>query len=915
MCSEHVARRILFVLRTAYDAVQVRPELAPELAERIWRELRESGGTSWPEWREAYQDSEGLLLEYGHLLTEGTRLQTTIAGQVNRRVSERRALELDVLGLVSTADSFGADIDGGQLTEALAADAADMKGALSRLIAEHLISERNGALGGLHELRSRNLMETIHNVPPPVLADTVTRVIGLIAGPALQPFVIRLLLEGAVADDIAIEALAARLERKPDPQALAAALHALRWVGFRRMTADWREIFAAESVGVAHVATVATFAIHGREHDILPEPIKRAIGRLRAREAIDLRKALLTKISPQVSRALASAADVHSASVVLAALGEVSMELPIDTGGLARIVDVAPISDVRLLLQAAYGVSSQLAIQLANELGGSPALLKRLEQGHPWVRDAHVGADDGGHPTAQADYAYVADSAQTDVHDEVVDLAGYLAAFAPETDIAVCRAVDATGNTAGFRGLPLAEKCIPRSNLPSKVQISWNRARIRAGMAAVAFPDKTTHLLAVRDIVILTSRTVDRAVDVWARGKQPSHQLNREICSLADAANALAPAPVPIETAQPLEEGDLQPDDPASFMGIMIANNLLPRLFEGDNVSPVIPGIVKHVDQLRDPEYWRLLDERPLSELSGLRKNLLDLRVVLAERVHDVALRAGGRNRLNIAANIARDRTATRMQTIADQLEHALAKKGVRARVVHCEREGDLDRWPNDDFLVLIEVSTIYDWHRNLEGLADACKSPLKDRAGFLMAPIRNRYIVASGGVHVINDIFPGDQSIRDWPNLPLPILDEQCGDTARRGLAGLNEASGIIASVRGNEMHPEEAAALEDAITRAHSALHEIEELADNHDSQLLTEVRDTLQAMSRRVNDEATALINGQPTEQTIAASALARMSGRSDDVSNAQAGVAVACVEWDAEPENAWTRIEEALAVAGS
>jgi hypothetical protein len=901
----------LFVLRTAYDAAQVRPTLAPELAERIWRELHESGGTSWPEWREAYEDSQGLLLEYGHLLTEGTRLEATMAAQVNRRVSEGRALELDVLGLISTADSFGADIDATRLTEALAVDMTDMKGALSRLVNEHLISEHEGTLGGLHELRSRYLMDTIHSVPPPMLADTVTRVIDLIAGPALQPFVIRVLLEEAVADDVAIEAIAARLERKPDPQAVAAALYALRWVGFRRLTADWHKVFAAENVGVAHVAMVATFAIHGGDHEVLPEPIKRAINRLRAPEAIDLREALLTKISPQVSAALASAADVHSAATVLAALGEVSMELPIDTGALARIVDVAPISDVRLLLEAAYAVTPELAIQVASEMGGPSVLLERLQHERPWVRNARLGTDSEGHPTAEAEYAYVADSAQSEIHDEVVELARYLAALAPEATLVVCRAIDAAGNTAGFGGVPLVDKRIPRGNLPSQVDVAWNRARIRAGIAAVAAPTETAHYLAARELIIRSAQVVRQAVDAWARGKRPSQHVNKQIGSLADAANALIPAPISIETVRPLEEGDLQPDNPASFMGIMIANTLLPRLFQGENVSPVIPGIVKHVDQLRDPEYWRLLDEPPLSELSGLRENLLDLRAVLAEHVHDVALRASGKNRLNIAANIARDRTAMRMQAIADQLEHTLAEKGVRARAVRCEREGDLDRWPNDDFLVLIEVSTIYDWHRNLDDLANICKPPLKDRAGFLMAPIRNRHIVASGGVHVINDIFPGDQSIRDWPSRPLPLLDEQLGDTARQCLAGLNEASGIIASVRGNEMHAEEVAALENAITRARGSLHEIEQLADNHDSQLLTEVRDTLQAMSRRVNDEATALMSGQPTEQPIAASVLTRLTGRSDDVSNAQAGVVVACVEWDAEPDNAWTRIEQALA----
>ena len=195
--------------------------------------------------------------------------------------------------------------------------------------------------------------------------------------------------------------------------------------------------------------------------------MKQAIRRLRAPELIDLRKKLLARIGPQVSNLVAGAPDVRAAATVLAALGEVNIELPIDTAALADVADRASLPDIRLLLEAAYGVTPQLAIQLANKLGGSPTLLKRLEHERPWVRRAQLATDQEGRVTAQAEYAYVADSAQTDVHDEVVGLASYLAAFAPETEVAVCRAVDAAGNTAGFRDVPLADKRIPRGNLPS----------------------------------------------------------------------------------------------------------------------------------------------------------------------------------------------------------------------------------------------------------------------------------------------------------------------------------------------------------------------------------------------------------------------------------------------------------------
>jgi len=145
----------LFLVRTANDAQQVRPSLEPELAERIWRELRDSGATRWPEWREPYERSEGLMLEYGHLLTEGVRLEETITAQIARRIDERRAVELDLLRLVATADAFGADLDAGAVKATIGVGAVDMRAALERLVAEHLVSERDGRLGGLHELRAR----------------------------------------------------------------------------------------------------------------------------------------------------------------------------------------------------------------------------------------------------------------------------------------------------------------------------------------------------------------------------------------------------------------------------------------------------------------------------------------------------------------------------------------------------------------------------------------------------------------------------------------------------------------------------------------------------------------------------------------------------------------------------------------
>jgi hypothetical protein len=173
------------------------------------------------------------------------------------------------------------------------------------------------------------------------------------------------------------------------------------------------------------------------------------------------------------------------------------------------------------------------------------------------------------------------------------------------------------------------------------------------------------------------------------------------------------------------------------------------------------------------------------------------------------------------------------------------------------------------------------------------------------MAPVRCEHVVASFGVKVVDNVFPSED-VREWPELPL--LDERLGDVLRRGLSGVHEASGIIASVRRDEVHDEEATALATAIARAHEALHEIDDLAIATDDQLAIEVGGTLLGLIEIVEDEAAARAAGRVVERSLAASLRAGVGGDGDDVFLAQVGAACACVEWDADPEGAWSRVEE-------
>jgi hypothetical protein len=350
----------------------------------------------------------------------------------------------------------------------------------------------------------------------------------------------------------------------------------------------------------------------------------------------------------------------------------------------------------------------------------------------------------------------------------------------------------------------------------------------------------------------------------------------------------------------------------------MIANNLFPNLFGGERVAPLIPQLIEQVDKIARAEYWRLLGQPPMDELARLREALVNLHAVVAEAAHGrqpalVALRAAGKGGVPAVARVARQRAGARMQATANRIEQELPKTGFAATVRR--RPGELQShcWPSDDFLVLVEVPTIFTWQQNLEGLAELCRPLLEDRIGFLMAPIRDGLVVASFGVNVLTNVFPAAEKVRDWPELPL--LDERLGELVGRFFAGIDEASSITASLTGRVLHDDEATALEAAFARAREALEELDGLITANSDQLLLEVQATLVEIFCTVEDELKAVAEGNPVARGVAAAMIDSINGNPDDDFVTRIITVAACVEWDVDAVGAWDRVCEALELPAS
>lgn len=915
---------------TAATTTQVRPHLDEPLAVRLYDELRASGATTWGGWREPFEASGGLLLEYGHLLTAGERLRQTIRAQIDerRRAGADREIELEVLRLVATADTFGAEVDAAQLQARMGLSSPTLQRALARLIDEHLIAERrDGMLGGMHALRSRAIQEELHRLPPLRLETTAADVVQLLDPLALQTFLSQFLATETAAEP-ALASLATRVISRPDAAALAAALQALRISGFVVTASAWARIMQEEGVAPMHGDLLSSLALLPEtEIDMLSEEIQHAVQRMRAEPVRDVRSELLAQLGQATLVTAFQSASIEEATALLAVLAGTVATPPASV-----IADRIPQDDLdsaRLVLQAANDVSPDLAARIADELGGSEALLNRLENHLPWIRNARC-EHDGDQIVAAADYALVAESVQTDTHDQVVELCRLLLALAPEAGVARSRAIDATGELASF-GVPIADKAIPRANLPSNAAIAWNRSTGRALARAIAARSSTERLIQERDLLNQAADVVAKAGRAYLTGDRVPEAIAAAVV-LAVSAETLLPPPEGVELAGPLELGPGDMKDPAGFLATTIPSNLVDRLLADDaSVGALIPQLIAQLDELDSPDRWLLLDVRPTEAISRLRRDLRDLHTIVSE------VRTTGEGQLHALRRLASQGRSSPLRRAADrvgksveqrlaqqsrQIEQQLATLGFPATVLRRPSEFDSPYWPQSEALLITETASIHEWYADLEQIVQTLREQLEGQPPFFVTPAREGIVCPSFAVHVIGDkIFPTFDNLDDWP-IELPKLQENACQIYRRCVNAITEASAIVASFRplpaagthGLQIHEVEQCALESAVTRAQEALDEFTQLYQRHqDDELLLEAFQLLADLGATAETEADARNNGAPPWQGFAAEVMSGLRGDPSERYILHFNVTIALTEWDIEPTGALDRFQAGVARA--
>lgn len=712
-------------------AAEIRTDPDDELAERLWRQLCEAGKTNWAGWREPWKISNGLLLEYVHILTRGQRMHELLADQVAARISDpKRSLELDILRSGAWAGVANAEVDASRLVRTLSVSEADLSCALQRLIQEHLVrSTTPGAITGLHLLRSEELLRLTHETALPTLGTSFERTVASVTATDLELLVADTLSMRRLPVTEVLNSLLVRLEGDLDASALASALRGLslgrvssgvdEWLGTPEARALPRtQVGSAAMFGVARIDLSGLGIIPGIQ--VAASRLAQIVGSPEE----DPRRLLLELMSPSALSSLIESADLVSLNEILAALVGMPLSDAIRTSLMQVPADLLNV-DLHLVgsvMGTLAALDREIATHWVAEIGQG-VLFTRIQTETAWAGPVTIeDADDG--VTVRCDLWYVAGSLQKNPHDTVVSLCELILALCPSADIAVSNAITASGELVGLAEVPLAAKRIPRGKLPPPSVSQWNQQWLDLISRRVAAPSYSDYL--ARGVAILDALvpTLEKVFDAYFRGKSVPTNLIETLNSLNSETEALTPPAISSIEASGIGSSETN-TGVTRFQNLLHSSsvNLLKRFARlPDQAGAYISwlnNLIADVDIVIVEEPWQLLGVEPPPMLTRL-KTLVDALRVLAGEAHERkqapvmtwAVRGQGAragNALRLASLSAKDAGEKRLARRKREIECSAEESGIVADFhLRFNAKGVLP-WPPADILALLPAPNIVD--------------------------------------------------------------------------------------------------------------------------------------------------------------------------------------------------------------
>lgn len=624
------------LLPDRHTIAEIEIDADQELARELWTRLHERGQTQWAGWSEPWSKSRGLLLEYGHILTVGERLDAVVLDQVRARLAQRRDHELAVLGATALAAVHGGSLSISTLRDHLKLTPADMARALERLIAEHLvrIDDAGESLTGLHALRAASISSALSQTDYSTRAEQAKAAIAVTHVASLEKVIGGLIASGDVSADVAADSIAHKYKGDAALPGIAAAVRGLR-VGTQTLAVrDW--LAALPSAGIPRKLATASALMGVNDAAKL-----RNFGELRKLAAYGNR--LFATIAEQIipaslastlilglreSAGRSSAIDLADA---LSALAKARLT-PLQRAELASItldLDVLPVADVVNILDVAESIDPSVPLAWV-ERADHRDLLERLCTETPFALPlAREHAEEG--LVVRGDIFEAAVRYAETPNDALVAHVHAIMRLEPRAVRADVRLVDAQG----ARSLQFdAERHMVRGNAPPKALAQSNRHVLDVVAIEVGSDSWSKYLVLGEEMLGRGLKAFQRLLDSIMVGKVNQQALAALNEVVTECDDLIAPAEPPRSESGDLDAPSGRHLSPLQNLVWNANANLIARVAKLPDgaaaLAAYLASLVQHAeDAKREP--WSLVRAGPPADIDTFQQILRDLEVVALE--------------------------------------------------------------------------------------------------------------------------------------------------------------------------------------------------------------------------------------------------------------------------------------------
>ncbi len=905
-----VRREDISLISNLADIEVIEINLNELLAESMWLKLKNDNQTEWEHWREPFEQSEGLMLEYVHILTQGKRLVSVIQDQVQARQRENRDDELAILRIAATLSSEGGDIQVSKLINLLDIKPQNASRALTRLIDEHLIREsKPGVLGGLHILRSKALVEASHDQIVFFTEKSLWQGLPAVTNETL-PRVIQSVLVSTDADneESRLKKISSVLTSSQDIEVWVAILTGLGLATLERNVASFVGILEQYEVQRAQWSLASMFSdskidIPDFDKFVEWQKIRGAILSFRAKPKHDLRQLCLDHAPDGCS--IPACQSFYELNKLLSSLSPICGGESIDISVSAEILgdgelDIKGLSDV---LASAYLISPNLARNLVESIGGEETLFSWFAAQTPWVTLPEIDPDGEHGRTVRSDLFSISDNVNGDLHKSVCDICETLIAISPESDAAASDAISPSGEQVTIGDYQFYSKNMPRENIPAKARVSWNVAFRQILLARSASDSLTIYTKTMAGLIKKTEKIFRTYSEKWIKGKKiPNVEaLTDEVNGIIQAVNDISyatPEKPSHDMTQPASNAG--EDDSLGALLTGILGNLMGRMNqlsgEGNpkSTAAFAGNLASQANQHEQSHIWRTSLNPPRKELLALAERLTQVSYILHEFGYDnsdASIQKIIKFTKNSAPSKAVQTASRRCAYLAQQrfdkklnsIKNDLQEKGWDSKCwTKPIDKADSPFWPPREIAIAVNINDFATDEEYMNAAFEIVHLYFNGTWLYRVVPVINGFVVAQLAMLPSSNIpLPDPDFRKNWEDhIALPFISSPILEKLDEALTACIQASAIITCRNLESLHPEEDKALSNAIDAASLSHEYLSKAVEQTGTDEILWAADYVSEYWDNVVGEFEAAKEGNKVENPICVSLHLALSGKTND-----------------------------------